>query len=186
MIKGIVRNCNNTKLGKAICSRQIDRMKVTRNTSARLIVEDRPLLISIMLGALFLGTASGAFFALLAREWMVAAFFTFFTAFVALFLYVFVRRVQVIFDRLNNTITFRSRNFGGYTEVVHSLGDLSHAIKEGYDTARCVLVFDKGMSEGHHPVTEYSTSGPAPQRITDAINAWLKTTAPVDSEGSSA
>lgn len=158
-------------------------MKVTRRTQSRLIVEDRPLLITIMLALFFLGTLTGAVFSFMAGEWKVGIFFSVFTAFISLFIFVFVRRVQVIFDRLNNTITFRAQNLLGYTEVIHSLTDLSHAIKEGYDTARCVLVFDKGMSEGHHPVTHYLTSGPAPQRITDAINAWLQESVPVDSKG---
>lgn len=159
-------------------------MKVTRKTQARLIVEDRPILITLLLGVFIFGTLCGVLFALAAKEWSVAAILTFFTAFLGLFIFLFVRRVQVIFDRLNGTITFRSKNLLGYKEVVHSLGDLSHAIKEGYSTARCVLVFDKGMSAGHHPITQYSTSGPAPQRLTDAINAWLKESAPVDSGGS--
>ena len=74
----------------------------------------------------------------------------------------------------------------GYSEVLHTLSDLSHAKKEGHDTARCVLVFHKGMSEGDHPITQYSTSGTAPKRITDAINAWLKLPTPVDSDPSKA
>lgn len=161
-------------------------MKVTRNTEDRLIVEDRPLLVTIVLGVLFLGTLAGAISAFAAGEFAVGVFFTCFTAFVALFIFVFVRRVQVIFDRLSGTLTFRAQNLMGYKEIVHPLDDLSHAIKEGYDTSRCVLVFDKGMSEGTHPVTTYSTSGPRPQRITDAINAWLKTSVPVDSQSSKA
>ena len=186
MIIGLVRKCNDASLGKIQISLQIDLMKVTRNTPARLIVEDRPILITVLLSIFFICTLAGAIFALIAREWMVAGFFTFFTAFVALFIYVFVRRVQVIFDRINRTITFRARNLMGYTQVIYPLDELSHAIKEGYETARCVLIFDKGMSEGQHPVTEYSTSGPAPQRLTDAINAWLKDPTPVDSKGPSA
>ena len=161
-------------------------MKVTRQTEHRLIVEDRPLLISIMLGLFFLGTLTGMLISVSAGEVAVTLFFAAFTAFIALFIFVFVRRVQVIFDRTDNTIKFRARNMRGFTEIVHPLSDLSHAIKEGYDTARCVLIFDKGMSEGQHPLTAYSTSGPAPQRVTDAINAWLKDTAPVDSKRSKA
>ena len=161
-------------------------MKVTRNTQHRLIVEDRPLLISIMLGLFFFGTLIAALVSWAAGEIAVGIFFSVFTAFIALFIFVFVRRVQVIFDRLANTITFRARNFRNYTETVFPLDEMSHAEKHGYDTARCVLIFHKGMSAGEHPLTAYSTSGAAPQRVTDAINAWLKTPAPVDSEPSKA
>ena len=182
IIQRIVQNCNEQRLGKSGFARQAAHMKVTRNTPARLIIEDRPMLISIMLGLFFLGTLTGALFSWAAGEMFVALFFTAFTAFIALFIFVFVRRVQVIFDRLTDTITFRARNFRNYSETVYPLHELSHAEKHGYDTARCVLIFDKGMSAGEHPLTAYSTSGPAPQRVTDAINAWLKTTTPVDSE----
>jgi hypothetical protein len=131
---------------------------------------------------LFLASFAGAVSGWIASEWLVALVLTFATAFITLCIRLFVRRVQVIFDRPNNTITFRARNMRGYSEIVHMLSDLSHAKKEGHDTARCVLVFDKGMSQGDHPITQYSTSGPAPKQITDAINAWLKPPAPVDSE----
>ncbi|MEM9579165.1 MAG: hypothetical protein AAF891_00650 [Pseudomonadota bacterium] len=149
-------------------------MKVTRRTDTQLIVEDRPLLITIMLGGFFLITAAGTVFTLASGEWLVGLFFAFFTAFVALFIAVFVRRVQVIFDRPSDTITFRARNLWKYDEVVHTLSNLSHARTEGYDTKRSVLVLNDGMSAGDHPVTDYSTNGPGPERITDAINAWLK------------
>jgi hypothetical protein len=157
-------------------------MRITRNTEHRLIFEDRPILISFLLGSFFLGTLIAAIFSFVAGEILVALFFSVFTALLVVALFLFVRRVQVIFDRLATTLTFRSQNLLGYREIVHPLNDLSHAKTEGYDTARCVLVFHKGMSKGEHPLTAYSTSGTAPQRITDAINAWLKDAAPVDSE----
>jgi hypothetical protein len=157
-------------------------MKVARNTDQILIIEDRPVLVTALLGFFFLASFAGAVSGWIASEWLVALVLTFATAFITLCIRLFVRRIQVIFDRPNNTITFRARNMRGYSEIVHLLSDLSHAKKEGHDTARCVLVFDKGMSQGDHPITQYSTSGLAPKQITDAINAWLKPPAPVDSE----
>lgn len=161
-------------------------MKVTRRTDRRLIVEDQPWLISLLLGGCFLGTLAGAFFALMAGEVFLGLFFAVFSAFTLLFVMLFTRRVQLIFDRGAGTITMRTRSFKGYREVVHPFEDFSHAICEGYDTRRCVLVFKSGMSAGHHPVTGYLTNGPGPQRITDAINDWLRQSAPVDSEAPSA
>jgi len=70
----------------------------------------------------------------------------------------------------------------GHSQVIHALGDLGHAKKDGNDTARSVLVFYKGMRQGEHPITQHHVSGPAPKRIADAINAWRKAPAPVDSE----
>lgn len=171
-------------LGKCALAGQTKGMKVTRTTHDQLIVEDRPLLITVVLSTLFLGTLAGAISALSAGEIAVAFFFACFTAFVGLFIFVFVRRVQLIFDRPQNTVTFRKRSLLRHRETVRALDELSHAITEGFDTKRSVLVFATGMSEGHHPVTDYSTSGPRPKRITDTINAWLKDTAAVDSKGS--
>jgi hypothetical protein len=164
--------------------RQFVAMKVTRNTRDILIVEDRPLLITLVLGFFFFASIAGILAGLAGGELFVAVFFGFFAAFLSIFIFVFVRRVQLIFDRPNDTLTFRNRSLKNYEQVVRDLSGLSHAITEGGETKRSVLVFDKGMSEGHHPVTAYATSGPAPKRITDAINAWLKDAAAVDSKGS--
>ena len=186
MFTGLVRNCNEHALGNYPVTREADAMKVTRNTPAQLIVEDRPIFVTLLMAGFLIGTLSSAVFSLFAGAFFPALFFAIFAGGLALAMRLAVRRVQVIFDRTASTITERSRGFEGYREVVHPLGDLSHAIKEGYDSARCVLVFHKGMSQGHHPITQYSSGGRGPKRVTDAINDWLKTPAPVDSEPSSA
>lgn len=157
-------------------------MKVTRNTHAQLIVEDRPVLITVLIAGFLLGTLSSAVLSLFAGALLPAFFFALFAGGLALLMRLAVRRVQIIFDRTAGTITERTRGFEGYREVIYPLGELSHAIKEGYDSARCVLVFHKGMSQGHRPIAQYSSGGLAPQRVTDAINTWLKAPAPVDSE----
>ena len=159
-------------------------MKVTRNTPNQLIVEDRPFLITLLLGFILFASSAGALDAFSYGEFGVGLMLLFTTAFVGLCIFLFVRRVQLIFDRKKNTLTFRSRNLARYQEIVHKLDELSHAVTRGGDTQRSVLIFNKGMSKGEHPVTKYSTSGPAPKRITDAINAWLKDSAAVDSKGS--
>jgi len=160
MFTGSVRNCNKRTLGNLTLTRQIGSMKVTRNTHAQLIVEDRPIFVTILMAGFLIGTLSSAVFSLFAGAFLPALFFTVFAGGLALAMRLAVRRIQVIFDRAAGTITQRSRGFEGYREVVHPLGDLSHAIKEGYDSARCVLVFHKGMSQGHHPITQYSSGGP--------------------------
>ena len=38
---------------------------------------------------------------------------------------------------------------------------------------RPVLVLDAGLTPGRHPVVQAFTSGRGPQRLSDAINAWL-------------
>ncbi|MEP5154924.1 hypothetical protein [Planktotalea sp.] len=159
-------------------------MKVTRNTQDILIVEDRPILVAGLLAFFFIGAVAGSLGALSSGELVAALVLLFSTVFVGLFIFAFVRRVQLIFNRPQNTLTFRKRSLQGYSEVVHPLNELSHAVTEGSETKRSVLIFKKGMSAGEHPVTGYLTDGKGPQRITDAINAWLKDAAAVDSKGS--
>jgi len=118
----------------------------------------------------------------MAGEWVAGIVLSVSAVFSALLIRLIVRRVQVIFDRNGDTITFRARNMRGYNQVIHALGDLSHAEKDGHYTARSVLMFDRGMRQVDHPITQYHVSGTAPKRITDAINAWFKAPAPVDSE----
>jgi len=179
---GLVRNCNKHTLGNPTSTHQTRRTKVARNTYSTLVIEKRPILVSAVLGFFFFASSAGAIRALMAGEWVAGIVLSVSAVFSALLIRLIVRRVQVIFDRNGDTITFRARNMRGYNQVIHALGDLSHAKKDGHDTARSVLMFDRGMSQREHPITQYHVSGPAPKRSTDAINAWLKAPAPVDSE----
>lgn len=157
-------------------------MKVTRQTHTQLIIEDRPWVLTFILCISFVGAVVATIGALSDGAVSISIVFGLLAGSIALITVFFVKRVQIIFDRPKGTITMRSKTLRSYREVNHSLGNLSHAMLEGRDTARCVLVFDNGMSSGHHPVTTYSTSGPRPKRITDAINTWLTQSSAVDSE----
>ncbi len=175
-------------------------MKITRNTPEQLILAGNPWFIGISL-ILFilvfagagLGAAStggenlwfGLFFALAGGGMGFAAFC------------LFVRRVQVILDRPGGSVVIRRQSVFGYSQVEHRLADLSHAEVESTTSRRegrtrtlyrPVLVLDSGMSAGRHPVVEAYTNGGGPQRLSDAINAWLPAESPakVDSGPQSA
>ena len=157
-------------------------MKVTRNTPRQLIVEDMPWLIAIMLvffimafvgpGILMMmdGVWQAIFFALAGGGMGVAA------------LAVFVRRVQVILNLDEDTVTMRERSLFGYKQIVHQLSNLKEARlettrgKEGGTLYRPVLILDEGMSAGTHPIIESYTNTGGPKRLVDAINDWLKET----------
>lgn len=157
-------------------------MKVTTDTPDLLIVEDRPILLGLMLVLFifvfvwiglhlaFSGEPFGPLFALL---------FTLFGggAGVAAFV-VFVRRVQVVFDRPEGYVEIRRRNALGGGRVRHALAEIDRAILEktrssGSTTWRVALVIEAGQSVGHHPLTFVYSNGSGHRRVADAINRWL-------------
>jgi hypothetical protein len=156
-------------------------MKVTRNTPDQLIIADTPWLIGIMLVVFVLTFVAVGVFLISEGTWagllfIIAGGGLGFGAFA-----VFVRRVQLIFDRPLQTITQRNRSLFGYSEVRHELPNLSHAILETSTTSkggllyRPTLVLDAGMSAGHMPIVDIYTNTSGPKRIVDAINTWLGT-----------
>ncbi len=50
---------------------------------------------------------------------------------------------------------------------------------------RPVLILEKGMSSGRHPIVEAYVSGRGAQRMVDAVNSWLPARE-VDSDSQSA
>lgn len=160
-------------------------MKVTRNSPNQLILSDTPWFIGITLvffilafvgAGLFMvseggeGILFGIFFALFGGGMGLGAFCA------------FVRRVQVILDRNKDKIMIRRQSVFGYDTVEHLLANLSHAEIEstasrsnkGTSTRyRPVLILDKGMSEGRHPIVEAFSNGRGAHRLVDAVNDWL-------------
>ncbi len=160
-------------------------MKVSRNTPNQLILSDTPWFIGVMLvffilafvgpGIFLMSTGGeniwfGLIFALGGGGLGFGAFC------------VFVRRVQVILDRNKDIVLVRRQSVFGYEAVEHVLSNLSHAelestisTREGRTTTmyRPVLVLDKGMSAGRHPIVEAYSSGSGSARLVAAVNAWL-------------
>ncbi|WP_424832604.1 hypothetical protein [Ruegeria sp.] len=160
-------------------------MKVTRNTPNQLILSDTPWFIGIMLVFFILAFVGPGI--LLMTEGGEAILFGLifalgggglgFGAFCA-----FVRRVQVILDRNKDSIVIRRQSVFGYEAVEHKLSNLSHAEIErttsrsdkGTSTLyRPVLVLDKGMSAGRHPIVEAFSNGRGAHRLVEAVNDWL-------------
>ncbi|WP_246139477.1 hypothetical protein [Falsiphaeobacter marinintestinus] len=162
-------------------------MTVPRNTHEQLIIADTPWLIGIALVFFIVAFGGAGAFAALAGIRDGDIVLILFGAVFAVLggglgvggLNVFVRRVQVIFDRTDNTLTIRRRTLFDYSEVHHPLTDLSHAKlekttgKKGGAMYRPVLVFDKGMSAGDHPIVQAFTNTGGPKRLVDAVNRWM-------------
>lgn len=154
-------------------------MKITRDTPDQLILASVPWLMSILLTAIILifvavglslvfdGDLMGLFFAIFGGGIGTACFVA------------FVRRVQVIFDRRQQTFTIRRKTVFGYKENTRALGDVDHALIEhttnsdGQRLDRPTLVMRRGGGDLRVPiVTTYSNSNRSGD-IVEAINRWM-------------
>lgn len=172
-------------------------MKVTRNSADQLILSDTPWFIGITL-IFFVLTFVGLGLFLMSEGgkgiWLGLLFGLVGGGLGVGFFFAFVRRVQVILDRSKDSILIQRQSIFGYEAVEHALSNLSHAELEstisrsnkGSSTLyRPVLVLDKGMSAGRHPITEAFTNGGGSKRMVDAVNDWLPAHE-VDSDSQSA
>ena len=158
-------------------------MKVVRHTPDQLIVANVPWLIGILISLFILvfagaglfmlsqGIGSGLVFLLGGGGLGLGAFAA------------FVRRVQVIFDRPGDSITIRRRSVFGYTQDRYPLSglvraELEETRSEGTRVFRPVLVLGDRGGARRVPVVLSYTSTAGPQRIVDAVNAWLGAAAP--------
>lgn len=159
-------------------------MKVTRNTPDQLIVENNPWFFGILIALIaFVFTCVGLLILSSGEILPGLVFLTVGILIATVGTFIFIRRVQVIFDRPSNLIEIRRKSVSGMDVVKHALSDFSHAFaqrnrqrsssgKRNQPAYRAVLVLDKGMSAGEHPVTQMYYTGSGADRIVEAINAW--------------
>ncbi|WP_037311245.1 hypothetical protein [Ruegeria halocynthiae] len=172
-------------------------MKVTRNSADQLILSDTPWFIGITL-IFFVLTFVGLGLFLMSEGgkgiWLGLLFGLVGGGLGVGFFFAFVRRVQVILDRSKDSILIQRQSIFGHEAVEHALSNLSHAELEstisrsnkGSSTLyRPVLILDKGMSTGRHPITEAFSNGGGSKRMVDAVNDWLPAHE-VDSDSQSA
>ncbi|WP_171208834.1 MULTISPECIES: hypothetical protein [unclassified Ruegeria] len=172
-------------------------MKILRDTPNQLILSNTPWLIGLMLIGFILAFLGAGIFMVSDGDkpvWFGILFAFFGGGMGAVIFCAMVRRVQVILDRPSKTILIRRQSVFGYETVEHALSDLSHAEVETSRTSRRgssskvhrpVLILDKGMSAGRHPIVETYYSGGGAQRLVDAVNSWLPARK-VDTDGQSA
>ena len=154
-------------------------MKITHHTDTLLIVEDRPMLIGILIIMFVLIFVGVGLSMVLSGEW-AGLFFIFGGGSMGLLsFWAFVRRAQAVFSVDQNSVDLRERTIFRYKSVRHSLKEISRAIVEvshsgdNGPTRRLALQIDAGQSAGTHPVTlAYSNYGKH-HAVADTINAWL-------------
>ena len=167
-------------------------MKIKRETDTQLILEQAPWLMGIVIilmivaslgmGGLFVGLGLSSGMMIFTIMGIVSPLIAIGMGGMAL--RVFVKRTQAIFDRDAGTITIRKRGMRGYSEVVHDLAHLGHAVlrvtrdSEGRALSRPVLVLTGGMSAGDHPLVDSFTTGTGPRTAVNAINRWIENGSP--------
>ena len=152
-------------------------MKIKRQTSDQLIVENNPIWLAIfvsLFGLTFFGIGLAN---LSAQPGMAIAFMLGGLGIGFGFNMIFIRRTQLILDRPRNLVELRRRSWFGYTKMTWRLDYLHRAIVQtsssgDTDTHRAALVIRDGMDAGTHPITLVYSSGRGARRAVDAINEW--------------
>jgi len=151
-------------------------MKISRNTPEQLIVGESPVWVAVLLvlmGLVFFGIGLAT---VLSGEWFGLAFVAGSLLPFGL-LFVFVRRVQLIFEAGKGTLTIQRKNLRSASKVVHALQDVQRAELESSQgdnsTLYRVTMVLTGESAGHHPITNAYSNVGNHKGAHDAINAWL-------------
>lgn len=154
-------------------------MKITRNTPDQLILAYVPWVMSILL-SIFILIFVGVGMSMVFNGELIGLLFTVLGGGIGGICFIaFVRRVQVIFDRPNQTFTLRRRTVFGYKEKTRALSDVDEAIIEhttnsdGKRLDRPTVVLHRGAGDLRVPlVTAYSNMSHTAV-IVEAINSWL-------------
>lgn len=154
-----------------------ERMKIYREHPEQLIVGQNPIMIAVAMSIAGLAFAGAGLSMLLSGE-VIGLVFLAGAGVWLLFLFLFVRRVQAIFDAQTGKLTVQSKNLRSSTVVIHDLADVVDAelqstrSSEGQKLYRVVLSL-RGESAGEHPLTEAYSNSKGHHKVAAAITAWL-------------
>ena len=155
-------------------------MKITRDTPDQLILAYVPWVMSVLLSIFILIFVGLGLSMILDGELIGLLFAVMGGGIGGICFVVFVRRVQVIFDRPGQTFTLRRRTVFGYKEKTRPLRDVDPAIIEhttnsdGQRLDRPTVVMHRGAGELRVPlVTAYSNMSNTAD-IVEATNRWLR------------
>lgn len=158
-------------------------MRVLETTPNRLILEDRPVALAVILGLVILFLLFLALATFGESLWLGFALL-FMAALFGGAMVIFVRRVIVLLDRDTGTISINTTSLLGRSEATHPLAQLSRASVETQisrstssnggrsatsHTHRTVLHFGSEVV----PLTMVHTAGDSADRMATAINGWL-------------
>jgi hypothetical protein len=155
-------------------------MRVIEQSAERLVLEDNPVVLGVIL-ALAILLPAGISLAMLASGSPGGLWALGIAAFLGIPFVVFVRRTRVILDRSIGAAVIRTATLRGTTETSHPLAAIRAA---GIETSLS-RTSTGGRSTTHRPVLQFHgdamplpldevySSGGSAQRTADAINAWL-------------
>lgn len=152
-------------------------MRIKTDTPSLLVLEDRPLLIALLLSAFVLADVVAVFALVAQGEWAGVAMLGLGVPLLLAGFYFFVRRTIVFFDRGSGLVTIRVASLIGQKEDSLPLADVARAevqvnrSSKGGSTSLPVLILKAG---GKRPLLSVSTSGRGPGRAVAAINRWLE------------
>lgn len=154
-----------------------ERMKIYREHPEQLIVGQNPIFLAIAMSIAGLAFAGAGLSMLFSGE-LIGLVFLAGAGGWLLFLFLFVRRVQAIFDAQTGELTIQRKNLRSSTVVVHDLADVTDAelqstrSSKGRKLYRVVLSL-RGESAGEHPLTESYSDSNGHRKVAAAITAWL-------------
>lgn len=154
-------------------------MSVKRNTPDQLIVADIPWFLGVGLTVFILIFVGVGLSIIASGDWMGLMFIVIGGGVGAICFIGFVRRVQVIFDRLSDRIIIRRRSVFGYSEDTHPLSELKGVTLEESRGSKGTLMYRPTllMNGDRVPIVESYTNTRGPQKLASAIEDWLDTSA---------
>lgn len=152
-------------------------MKVIAQSDTQLILEDKPWLLGIFMIAMALVFLAGSMALLGDGEILGGVMMGSIGVGAPLLIgALMVRRVRLNLDRTTGRITRTSRSVAGLTEVTFALDRLKHAqvgVSTDSDGSTCRTELKLRNPDEIVPFTSYYTSGRKPERLCNAVNAWL-------------
>jgi len=159
-------------------------MRITHNSPDHLILDRRPWILGAALIVLIL-TGLGMGMNLLMKGTPEGAFFLFGSTILVFIFYLFVRRIQVVFDRPGRYVEIRRKSLFDSSAERHMIHEVSEATIQTFTSDdgdllyRIALVIPQGQSQGTHPITEVYYDGWDAHGVANRVNDWLNSaTAP--------
>jgi len=159
-------------------------MHISHQSNDLLIIDVQPWLIGAALSLFILIITGSGLAALMAGEGVGLILIAAGVGLGGVFLFLFVRRVQIVLDRNDGQLDIRRKTLRGMTHRTFALHHLKGAVIEtshssDNSTYRVALILAPGESQWHIPVTNYYASGLATkQRVAVAVNAFVDQDAP--------
>ena len=151
-------------------------MRIRTETPELLVLEDRPLLVALLLSAFLLIDAAVVVALVSQGDWAGVAMLGLGIPLLLAGFVFFVRRTIVFLDRGTGLVTIRVASLIRQSEESLPLADVAGAevqvnrSSKGSSTSVPVLLLRGG---GKRPLLSVSTSGRGPGRAAAAINRWL-------------